>query len=237
MARRVLEALLEVAIIVVTGPAFSGKGRYARDEIARREAEGEVGLVAVDFTPLYGSLVPGEQSSFRDEEVSETGVARWAAYLYTIAVAQAIGRELSGYILTPSPSRAVEIADEADAPIIAIEETIETIATRIKVHVRDLSRRVPRATRDRTTGRCRKAAVSYLQNEHRLVGRASVATRHGNRYRVGERKQPYDEKAFLRGLTPRGRTVRDELIAAGHPDPTPADILSGLISERRIGAL
>ena len=30
-----------------------------RDEIARREQDGELGLVAVDFTPLYSALVPG----------------------------------------------------------------------------------------------------------------------------------------------------------------------------------
>ena len=209
-----------MALIVVTGAAFSGKGRFVADEIGRREAEGEVGLVAIDYTPMYSSLVPGEQSQFRDEAVSETGVARWVGYLLTIAVAQAIGRELSGYILTPSPSRAIEIADEADAQIIAIEEPIETIATRINVHIKDLQRRVPRATRDRTTGRCRKAAATYLQNEHRLVGRALVATRQGNRYRVGERKAEFNQQAFLRGLHPararssrrthRGRTRRPD---------------------------
>ena len=46
-----------MALIVVTGAAFSGKGRFVADEIGRREAEGEVGLVAIDYTPMV--LVAG----------------------------------------------------------------------------------------------------------------------------------------------------------------------------------
>ena len=41
-------------IIVVTGAPFSGKGQYVRDEIARRETDGELGIVSVDFTAIYG---------------------------------------------------------------------------------------------------------------------------------------------------------------------------------------
>ena len=41
-------------ITVVVGSPFSGKGRFVSDEIERREQEeGELGLVAVDFTPLF----------------------------------------------------------------------------------------------------------------------------------------------------------------------------------------
>ena len=209
-------------IIVVTGAPFSGKGQYMRSEIARSELEGELGLVAVDFTPLYAALVPGAQSSYRDEAVSDSGAPRWIGYLYAIAVAQVFARELSGYVSTPSPVRAIEIADRADAPIVDVPATVDAIAVRVNVHMRELSRTVPRATRDRTRGRCRRAAATYFRDEHRLVGRARVAT-------TGARKQAFDRAAFERGLTPRARAVRDALIVAGDADPTPVNILSALI--------
>ena len=224
-------------VTVVVGPPFSGKGQFARDEIARREADGELGLVAVDYTSLYSSITPGVQSSFRDAAVSETGAPRLAGYLYAVALAALLDRELSGYVLTPNPARAIEIADKARAPIVAIEASVDEIAARIGVHVRDLSWAVPRATRDRTRARCGKAAATYFRGEHQLVGRARTATKRGNRWRVGERKAPFDRAAFERGLTPRGRAVRDELIAAGTAEPTPAQILSELIRERRVGTL
>ena len=224
-------------IIVVTGAPFSGKGRFVRDEIARREQDDELGLVAVDYTAMYSSLVPGEQSSFRDDAVADSGASRWVAYLYAVAVAQVLDRQLSGYISTPNPTRALEIADKANAPIVAIDATVDEIASRVKVHIRDLSRTVPRATRDRTVGRCRKAAAVYLQGEHKLVGRARVATRRGKRWTVGERKHAFDPVAFERGLTPAGRLARADLVGEGVVDPTPTDILNRLLSERRIGAL
>ena len=56
-------------IVVVTGAPFSGKGQFVRDEIERREQDGELGLISIDYTALYSSVVPGEQSSFRDDAV------------------------------------------------------------------------------------------------------------------------------------------------------------------------
>ena len=222
-------------IVVVTGAPFSGKGQFVRDEIERREDGGELGLISIDYTALYGAIVPGVQSSFRDDEVADTGASRWAAYLYAIAVVQVLDRELTGYIATPSPTRALEIADKAGAPIVAIDATVDEIASRVKTHIRDLSRTVPRATRDRTVGRCRKAAAVYLRDEDKLVGRARTATKRGNRWRVGERKHAFDPAAFERGLTPAGRLARADLVGEGIIDPTPTDILNRLLSERRIG--
>ena len=216
-------------IVVVTGPPFAGKGQFVRDEIARREMDGELGLISVDFTAIYSAITPGDQSSFRDEAVSDTGAPRLAGYAFAVLLTALLDRELSGYVSTPSPARALEIADKAGAPILDIAASVDQIATRITSHMRDLQRTVPRATRARTVGRCRKAAAAYLRNEHVLVGRARTVTREGNRYRIGERKQPFDRAAFERGLTARGRAVRDELIAAGNPDPSPADLLSGLV--------
>ena len=89
-------------ITVVTGPPFAGKGRFVRDEIERREQDGELGLISVDFTALYGAVVPGVQSSFRDPAVSDSGSPRLVSYLYEVAVTEAAARELSGYVTTNS---------------------------------------------------------------------------------------------------------------------------------------
>lgn len=62
-----------MALEVVTGAPFSGKAPYVEAEIERREAAGELGLIALDWTRLYLSLFPGAQSALRDEAVSDTG--------------------------------------------------------------------------------------------------------------------------------------------------------------------
>ena len=223
-------------LTVVTGPPFSGKSDYARAEIERRETAGEYGLISLDYTGLFTAVVPGAQSQFRDDEVSDSGAPRFVGYMFAVALAQMLARELSGYISVPSPRRALEIADRADAPILDMAASVDQIAVRIEGHMTALQKTVPRATRERSVGRCRKAAQAYLRDERMLVGKARTVTRRGNRYRVGERKQAFDEKAFLRGLTPDARRVRAELIAAGLDQPTPADVLSGLLTERRLGA-
>ena len=216
-------------IVVVTGPPFSGKGQFVLTEIERRETDGELGLISIDFTAIYTAIVPGEQSSFRDEAVSDTGAPRYVGYAFAVLVAALKDRELSGYVAVPSPQRALEIADKAGAPILDIAANVDQIAVRINTHMSDLQKTVPRATRARTVGRCRKAAMSYLRNEHVLVGKSRVVTREGDRYRVGARKLPFDRAAFEKSLTAKGRAARDELIAAGTPDPTPADILTLLV--------
>ena len=222
-------------IVVITGPPFSGKGQFARAEIVRRETDGELGLVALDYTPLFTAIVPGEQSAFRDAEVADTGAPRLAGYAFAVLLAALLDRELSGYVAVPSPRRAIEISDKAGgAPILDIDANVEDIATRIKVHMRNLQKTVPRATRARTVGRCRGAATAYLTSTHVLVGGARTVTRRGDKWKIGEPKLPFNRAAFERGLTPAGRRVRDELKAAGHADPDPAAILSELITDRRM---
>ena len=221
-------------ITVVVGSPFSGKGRFVSDEIERREQEeGELGLVAVDFTPLFSALVPGSQSSYRDAEVSDSGAPRFTAYLYAVAITQILERGLNGYISTPSPRRAIEISDKANgATILDMDASIEDVAVRIKAHMRTLARRVSRATAGRTAGRCRGAALGYLSSEHVLVGRARTVRRDGDKWTVGGTKKPFNQVAFERGLTPAGRRVRDELRAGGNLNPRPADILARLVSDR-----
>ena len=218
---------------VVTGPPFAGKGQFVRDEIARRERSGELGLVLVDFTALYSALVPGPQSAFRDAAVSDSGSPRFAAYLYEAAISQVAARELNGYITTNSPRRAVEIANRLDAPLFDVSVSVEEIADRAESHMASLRRVIPRAGRENAVGRCRRAALNYLAESGALTGRAREVSRRGDTWTVGGTKPAFDRAAFERGLTPRGRAVRDELVEAGNIDPSPADILAVLLRERQ----
>ena len=223
-------------VTIVTGAPFSGKGAFVRDEIARREQAGELGIVSVDYTAIFSAITPGELSSFRDEAVADTGAPRLSSYVFAVLVTALLDRELDGYVAVPSPRRALEIADRADADIVDVSAHVEDIADRMVKHMADLRRTVPRATRERSIGRCRKAGAAYLRDEHLLVGRARSAIKRRDVWKVGQPKPPFDRVSFSRGLTARGRAVRDELIEAGNTDWTPADILSELVTERRIGA-
>ena len=220
-------------ITVVVGSPFSGKSAYTRSEIERRETDGERGLVSLDFTGLYTAIVPGAQSSYRDAEVSDSGAPRLASYLYAIALTAILDRELSGFVTTPNPRRALEISDKANgATILDMDASIEDVASRIRAHMGSLARRVSRATAGRTAGRCRGAALGYLSSEHVLVGRARTVRRDGDKWKVGGTKKPFNQATFERGLTPAGRRVRDELRAGGNLNPRPADILARLVSDR-----
>lgn len=226
-----------MAITVVTGPPFAGKGQFVRDEIQRREEEdGELGLLSVDFTALYSAIVPGAQSAFRDDAVSESGLPRLVSYLYEVVVAQVAARELAGYVTTNSPRRAVQLAERLGGPLLEVRTTIEQIASRAETHMAALGRRVPRARRSSAVGGCREAAVNYVRESPALVGRAREVTRRGTKWQVGGMRQAFDRAAFERGLTPGGRAVRDALVAEGHADQTPADILARLLSNRNRGA-
>ena len=221
-----------MAIVVVTGPPFAGKSDFARSEVERREEDGELGLIVVGFTELYRAMFPGDQSQLRDEPVSDSGAPRLTGYVYAAVIAQAAERELSGFITTDSPRRAIEIADRIGAEaIIDVAVDVEEIAKRTEAHIVTLSRTVQRASRSTSVRRCREAGVAYLRERPALVGRARVARRRGRRWQVSGNVERFDEAAFLRGLTPAGRRVRDELIEAGRP-VQPADILAALLSER-----
>ena len=63
--------------------------------IAQRESEGELGLVLLDYTLLFGALVPGVQSSWRDGAVSDTGAPRMVGAMYEAALSALAVRELS----------------------------------------------------------------------------------------------------------------------------------------------
>ena len=216
-------------IEVVVGAPFAGKGRYVRSEIARRELGGELGLVNVDYTSLYAAVVPGVQSSLRDQAVSDTGAPRFVGYLFEAAVAQAALRELSGYITTNSPERAIALSGRLDSRVLNIDLGAEDLADRIETHMAGLAREVKRATREGIVGRCRDAATRYLREAPKLVGRARNVVRDGERWRDDGMVQPFDQALFRRGLTPAGREVAAQLEADGVTEWKPADILSRLL--------
>ena len=64
-------------IEIIVGPPFSGKGWFVASEIARREDEGEVGLLSLNYSSIFMAISPGDASSFRDEEVTATARAGW----------------------------------------------------------------------------------------------------------------------------------------------------------------
>ena len=222
-----------MAVEVVTGAPFSGKARYVRDEIARREAAGELGLVAVDWTALYAAMVWGAQSALRDDPVSDTGAPRFAGYVFEVAAAAVAARELSGYILTQSPERAITLADRFDARLLETPVDPGDVADRAEAHMVRLGRTVARAAAGRLRPQCRAAAVRYFREEPRLVGRAHVVRRRGRGHSVDPQpKRPFDRALWERGLTDRGRAAFNALKAAGDSEPSPADVMRYLLRDR-----
>ena len=215
---------------VVTGPPFSGKGQYVRDEVARREREGELGLVVVDWTALYGALVPGAESALRDEAVSDTGAPRFVGGLFLTAAARMAARELRGYVTTQSPHQALELVDgDVTATLTEVDADVADVAERAGYHVNRLGRRVTRAV---SVADCRRAAVAYFREAPALVGRAREVRRSGRGWKRGEVKRPFDRALWLKGLTAAGRDAVAELQSLGNPEPSPADVMAFLLRNR-----
>ena len=222
-----------MAVEVVTGPPFSGKARYVRQAIERREADGELGLIALDWTALFAALFPGAQTAFRDDAVSDTGAPRAAGATFDFVVGAVAARELAGYILTQSPDRAVVLADRFDARLVEVDAPPDVVASRAQLHMRSLGRTVTRAALSASRPRCRKAGAAYFNQQERLVGRAHVARPRGRGYAVDpEPKRPFDRALFMKGLTPKGREAVTQLAELGNPEPTPAQVLEYLMRNR-----
>ena len=211
-----------MAVEIVTGPPFGGKSEFARAEIERREQAGELGLFLVSYSEIYRALVPGEQSQLRDTAVGDTGAPRAAGAVFDFAVGALAARELSGYIATPSPRRAVQLADRLKAPIWTVSVDVGSLAARVHGHAVAIGQRTARA--GDAVGGCQRQVGTYLAESSVLVGRArEVTQRRRGVYEKGATVGQFDEAAFLRGLTPAGRQARDELIEAGSP-ALPADV-------------
>lgn len=224
------------AVEVVVSAPFGGKGRYARSEVARREAAGELGLIILDWSKLFAALVPGVQSQFRDEAVSDSGSPRAVGAAFDWLLGAIAVRELSGYVLSQSPTRGLAIADSFGARLIEVEAAPDVVAARAVLHMQSMGRTVTRAQLSASMPRCRRTAADYFNAAPRLVGRAYVARQRGKGYQVDEQpKKPFNREVFERGLTAQGRDALSELKALGNLQPTPAQILEFILKNRVSG--
>ena len=223
---------------VILGVPFSGKSQFARAEVQRREAGGELGLTVIDYSALFGAVVPGTQSSYRDEAISDTGASRLVSYAFEVLIAQVAARELRGYVLLNSPRRAARVLSTLGATTLhEMDIGPSEVAARVHGHLASLRRQVPRARTDAADNRCAEAVVQYYRERPDLPESVKVrrVRQRGNRFEVGApESSQYDRDAFLRGLTPAGHDARADLIASGIEDPTPAEIMRRLLHERRI---
>ena len=214
-----------MALEVVTGAPFAGKAEFVRGEIERREQAGELGLIMVDYTAIYAAVVVGEQSQLRDAALTDTGAARAAGAAYDFMVGAVLARQLSSFVTTQSPRRALAISDRfGGAPVWDVQANVGDLAVRVRSHAADISGRVARAG-DGVEAGCGRQVAAYLGERHMLAGRARevVQVRRGT-YRKGGLVEPFNEQLFVSGLTPAGRLARDELIAAGNQSPSPSEV-------------
>ena len=164
-------------ITVVVGAPFAGKRLWVDSEIERREADGEIGLLALDYTGLYSAMVPGLDSAYRDVRVSDSGAARYAAYVLRLAVGEAARRELSGYAAYDSPRRAVQAAQELGGASVVEVGVSETEALRrSEQHVELISTLAPRAGADDSkaaVAKCRQMVAAYF-NERDVLDAVEV---------------------------------------------------------------
>lgn len=233
-----------MALEVVIGAPFSGKGRFAADEVADREADGELGLVVIDFTRLFGALFPGAHTSFRDEAVSETAAPQAAGYLVEAAISQALAKGLSGYVLTNNLQHAGHVVTRLGVDqVIEIDAQPEVLADRVDQHLTALRKRVPRARTEKARHRCAAKIARWYQDlvkdppryeRYKARRRARAAKKRGQRRWVRDAKpgpRQFDEAAFVRGLSPAGTAARAALLADGK-EATPAAIFRRVLKER-----
>ena len=223
-----------MAVEIVTGPPFSGKAAFVREEIAARERDGELGWVAVDFTALYAALVWGVQSSYRDDAVSDTGAPRLAGAAFEWALAAVAARQLNAYITTQSPRRALDLAQRFEgAPVWELAVSVDDQVSRTLEHMEALGRRVRRARGGAADGRCRAQGRRYLLERDILANKArTVKRKPGGKFEKGPRVRAFDRDLWLSGLTPAGRDAVAELVSLGNPEPSPADVFDFMMKNR-----
>ena len=148
---------------IVAGPPFAGKSQYVDREIARREADGESGLIRVDFTSLFTSLFPGTADAVRTE--ATVGVPL-VAYRREVAIRQADERELDGYVTVAQPAKAEELRERLGTQVITVVDTPEPeVVKRMETHLRRMyaiKRNVERKAQIR--GECEKAVAGWFAN-------------------------------------------------------------------------
>ena len=158
---------------VVAGPPFAGKTAFVDGEIARRESDGETGLIRIDFTALYLALFPGAADAVRT--AASVGVPL-TAYVREVILRQAIERELDGYVTVAQPAKAEELRDRLDARFITVIDTPEPeVQRRMEKHLRRMYAIRRNAERKALIrGECEKAVAAWFrtyaeQEWHRRV--------------------------------------------------------------------
>ena len=160
---------------VLTGSPFSGKNWWAEEQIARREAAGERGLLLLSYTGIYSAMVPGDESTYRDDSVSDSGAPRLAGWLLAGAIREAAKRELSGYVAVDSPRRALQHLEITGGNVV-IEATVTEAQAirRAREHVSLISELAPRAKQKenaKAIQRCRSMVQTYFrERETELAG-------------------------------------------------------------------
>ena len=158
-------------LTVVVGSPFSGKDRWITQEIERREPD-EVGLLHLSYSGIFAAIATGTESTYRDERISDSGAARYAAFLLAVALREAHARELEGYVAVDSPRRAVQAVQQSPGgPMVEVTVTQQEATRRAVAHVELLRDLVPRAAADdgeEAQATCRKMVDSYF-NERDLL--------------------------------------------------------------------
>ena len=160
-------------LTVVVGAPFSGKDRWISREIERREPD-EVGLLHLSYSGIFAAIAPGIESTYRDGRITDSGSARFAAFLMAVALREAHTRELAGYVATDSPRRAVQAAqDIGGASVVEVTVSRTEALRRADRHVELIRDLAPRAAADdgaEAAQRCRQMVSSYYAERPVLDG-------------------------------------------------------------------
>ena len=175
-------------LTVVAGAPFAGKDRWIASQIERREADGARGLLALSFTALFAGMVPGAESVYRDQEVSDSGAPRFTGWLLATAIAQAATRELSGYVAVDSPRRAVDLLGRIGGDsLIEVQVPEATAVARADAHVAVVSELSPRAGQDDAKARCLQMVRPVLRGARPAgYGGRARGARPGSAIRCGD---------------------------------------------------
>ena len=166
---------------IVAGPPFAGKTEYIDGEIARREDEGESGIIRIDFTAIFMALFPGAADAVR---TAGTKGVPLVGYIRETLIGQAVDRELSGYVTTSKPAAAEALRERLQVSTITVIDTPEPeIMRRVERHVRRMHAiRRHVETKALIRGQCEKAVGDWFreysrQEWHRQITTGSYAKR------------------------------------------------------------
>ena len=200
-----------MSLAIVVGAPFAGKRLWIDRQIERAEQDGEVGTLALDYTSIYSAIVPGLASVYRDQHVSDSGAARFAAYLLAAAIREAHERELRGFAAVDSPRRAQALAAQLGGPVVEVVVSEQTALRRARAHVELVRELAPRATADETAAKCKQMVRQYFEEADVLPDdrRKVRAPEH-----VSDRAIQYMWSAAIRAAKAGDEERRDKWTAA-----------------------